>query len=279
MLAPHLVGRLAPPLGEDGGTTRNAFRRVRNPAVLRAIDEALQLRRPGTLRRRTGSSPSVCAFDGAERDSHTGSLEHALSRLPLRDVFRASMTLRGTTRPKLSSFCEPSVACVSTLSTDRFELERPPTTCLAARRGARPRCVRPTSASHCFNYEHPRLVSHQHLFAARAAPLPRQLAPSRKRLVDRAFHDARSASVGPPGFATTACFCRALPFEPNLWHPCRSRAPAFRLVLNAFSSNCLGCALRPSMTIDREPQPGVPSIDRGHPRTRADRYRSREAAS
>lgn len=90
------------------------------------------------------------------------------------------------------------------------------------------RCVRPTLASHCFNYEHPRLVSHQHLFAACAAPLARQLAPSVRRLVDRAFHDARSASVGSPGFATTACFFRALPCEPNLWHSCRFRSSAFR---------------------------------------------------
>jgi len=50
----------------------------------------------------------------------------------------------------------------------------------------------------CFphpDYEHPHLVSYRHLFEARASPLARGLAPTTRRPVDLAFHDAESASV------------------------------------------------------------------------------------
>jgi len=59
--------------------------------------------------------------------------------------------------PKLGPFSEPTVARVSD-TTIFFELVRPPATCLAVRCGARTRCVRPTSASHCFDYEYPCLM-------------------------------------------------------------------------------------------------------------------------
>jgi len=61
-----------------------------------------------------------------------------------------------------------------------------------------PDAYRPTSASHYFDYEHPRLVGSQHLFEARASPLADELAPRARRLGDLAFHDAWSASVGRP---------------------------------------------------------------------------------
>jgi hypothetical protein len=57
-------------------------------------------------------------------------------------------------------------------------LTRPPAPCLATVRGARARCVRPTSASHYFfHYEHSRHIRSQHLFEACASPLLPGLAP------------------------------------------------------------------------------------------------------
>jgi hypothetical protein len=57
-------------------------------------------------------------------------------------------------------------------------LTRPPAACLATVRGARARCVRPTSASHTvFDYEHSRRVRSQHLFEACTSPLRPGLAP------------------------------------------------------------------------------------------------------
>jgi len=50
-------------------------------------------------------------------------------------------------------------------------LARPPASCLATVHGARARCFRPTSASHCFQHEHSRLFRSQHLFEACASPL------------------------------------------------------------------------------------------------------------
>jgi hypothetical protein len=72
---------------------------------------------------------------------------------------------------------------------------------LALRRAAKvdPDAYRPTSASHCFDYEHPRLVGSQHLFEAFTSPLGHGLAPRPRRLGDLAFHDAGSASAGRPG--------------------------------------------------------------------------------
>jgi hypothetical protein len=116
--------------------------------------------------------------------------------------------------PKLSSFSEPTAARVSATTTC-FELVRPPATCLAARCGAQTRCVRPTSASHCFDYEYPYLVSYRHLFEARASPLAGEPALATRRPVDLAFHDARSASAGSSG-SRSAYFLRALLIEPYL---------------------------------------------------------------
>jgi len=50
-------------------------------------------------------------------------------------------------------------------------LTRPPAARLSTVRGARARCVRPTSASHCFDYEHSRHIRSQLLFEACASPL------------------------------------------------------------------------------------------------------------
>jgi hypothetical protein len=57
----------------------------------------------------------------------------------------------------------------------------------------------PTSASHCFVYEHPRLGRSQRLFEACASLSFRGLLPWKGRPGDRAFHDAPSASAGDPG--------------------------------------------------------------------------------
>jgi len=111
--------------------------------------------------------------------------------------------------PKLSPFSEPIAARVSA-TTIRFELVRPPTVCLSAPRGARTRCVRPTSASHCFDYEYPYLVSYRHLSEACASPLADEPALATRRPVNLAFHDARFASAGFVGL-TLGFFLRALP--------------------------------------------------------------------
>jgi len=72
--------------------------------------------------------------------------------------------------PKLSPFSGPTAARVSGTTTC-FELVRPLAACLAAHCRARTRCVRPTSASQRFDYEHPRLVCYRHFFEAYASPL------------------------------------------------------------------------------------------------------------
>jgi len=69
-------------------------------------------------------------------------------------------------------------------------LTRPPAACLSTVRGARARCVRPTSASHCFDYEHSRHIRSQHLFEACASPLRPGLAP-------------RTTEAGGPGGSLT----------------------------------------------------------------------------
>jgi len=78
----------------------------------------------------------------------------------------------------------------------------------------------------CFpllDYEHPRLVSYRHLFEAYASPLAGGLAPTTRRPVDLAFHDAESASAGLSRLAR-GMVTPALPNEPYLWHLCRSRS-------------------------------------------------------
>jgi hypothetical protein len=64
----------------------------------------------------------------------------------------------------------------------------------------------------CFplpDYEHPCLVSYRHLFEACASPVAHGLAPTTRRPVNLAFHDAESASAGSFGFARNVVTLRA----------------------------------------------------------------------
>jgi hypothetical protein len=95
-------------------------------------------------------------------------------------------------------------------------LTRPPAACLATVRGARARCVRPTSASHCFDYEHSRRTT----FPASLRGL--RLAPSPKActLVDGGWGTWRFTTPDPlrrgaPGWSR-GVFFRALPVPPYL---------------------------------------------------------------
>jgi len=76
----------------------------------------------------------------------------------------------------------------------------------------------------CFplpDYEHPRLVRYRRLFEALASLLAPGLAPETKRPMDLAFHDARLASVGSPGFARGIVLPRA-PVRAVPLTPCRA---------------------------------------------------------
>jgi hypothetical protein len=98
-------------------------------------------------------------------------------------------------------------------------LTRPPAACLATVRGARARCVRPTSASHYFRLRAlaPRSFPAS-LRGLRLAPPPTGLHPGRRRLGDLAFHDARSASAGGLGLVAR----RVLPRTPDSTVPLTS---------------------------------------------------------
>jgi len=99
---------------EDGGTTQDAFRRAESPASLRLIDVALQPHRPGTLRRRTGSSLRTAPLTA-----------RGATRAPIRSgtrlyayLCRASSTrelpAHSRPHPKPGPFSGPSAVCAST---------------------------------------------------------------------------------------------------------------------------------------------------------------------
>jgi len=175
--------------------------------------------------------------------------------------------------PKPSSFSEPTAARVSA-TTIRFELVRPPTVCLSALRGARTRCVRPTSASHCFDYEYPYLVSYRHLFEACASPLADEHALATRRPVNLAFHDARFASAGFVGLPL-GLFLRALPKRAVPLTPPSLPTLPFPAFAEAFNPDRQGRFYRHSVKMRRFSRPEVPSIVRGHSRACVNRCRSR----
>jgi len=138
-----------------------------------------------------------------------------------------------------------------------------------------PDAYRPTSASHCFDYEHPRLIGFQHLFEACASPMGDGLAPTPRRLEDSAFHDAQSASAGHRGW-------REVFYSTRFQVSRASDTPvASPLTVTALSHEWgfLGPP-RPCCRPLREDEgqllrSEVPSIDKRHPRACASRYRSR----
>jgi len=139
-------------------------------------------------------------FDGAKCHSHTVSLRRVLVHASLRSLLPVGFPHELLTPPEADPFSESTPARVSA-ATVCFELAGPPVARLATCHGAPARCVRPTSASHCLDYEHPCLVSYRHLFEACAPPVIAELALGTQRPVNLAFHDARSASVGFVGLA------------------------------------------------------------------------------
>jgi len=163
-------------------------------------DEAFQPRRPGALRRQTGSNrcPARVTARSAIRTPIRSSacLYTRFCGASLPRAFPARLRLR----PRSSSFSEPTTHRVSGEAA-HLELARP--SCgLPCGSPRRTNAMRTTDF--CFplpDYEYPRLVSYRRLFEACASPLANGLAPATRRPVDLAFHDAGPASVGPPGLA------------------------------------------------------------------------------
>jgi hypothetical protein len=160
---------------------RNDSRRLpsyRPPCLPPQIHAAFQPRRPDASRRRT----EPCAMPSLLRSSMT--LAHRCARAlafvpaPLRRQPRAS---RHGASPPLAAHLWWEMGCRPPRQRNGAVCEWlvcPPADCLAAGRGARTRCVRPTSASQCFDCEHPCLVSlPAALRGLRLAPSPEGLRP------------------------------------------------------------------------------------------------------
>jgi len=161
-------------------------------------------------------------------------------------------------------------------TTDCFELERPPTACLAARCGARP-TMRTTDF--CFP-----------LLRLRA-PAPRQLPASLRdlRLALGARACTRDQETGGPGVSrrpirfggparvgndgvNSSVCARSNRTSDTPVAP----APPRRTFVRRLGPGRRGRARRSSVKIERAPRPRVPSIDEGHSRACANRCRSRK---
>jgi len=140
------------------------------------IPAAFQPRAPDASRRRTESFVVLSLL----RSSTT--LVHRFARTPVLRGASAARTsrlaARGSTAPRGPSRVEMSVCLprqrIEQFATGWLALLR---TALRRRAEHEPRYVRPTSASHCFDYEHSRRIRSQHLFEACASPLRPGLAP------------------------------------------------------------------------------------------------------
>jgi len=89
-----------------------------------------------------------------------------------------------------------------------------------APRSIDPDAYRPTSASHCFDYEHPRLIGSRHLFEAFASPLGHAFCAQTHETGGPGVSRRPIRFGGSPGLVR-GVFFRALPNDPCLWHPCR----------------------------------------------------------
>jgi hypothetical protein len=155
------------------------------PKTPSAVSRSLQACAP-SKRHYSHVDPASCDA-GQDRVTYSTRLTaRSTTRIPFRSDARLYARLCGACsprvfpaelllRPKPGPFSGPTVARVSG-TTAHFELARPPAVCLAARHGGRTRYVRPTSATHCLDYEHPRIVSYRHLFEACASPFAAELA-------------------------------------------------------------------------------------------------------
>jgi hypothetical protein len=184
---PSPRGGANPPVREDGGTTQDAFCRI---AVLRACAH-----QPGI--------PSV--------------LTQCLAAPDKVDRFSLRLTALSTTCTPVRSgkclytrLCSASASRVSprgfSPARSRAPFQGSPPPAPAVRwilratspscgspcgcHGARQRCVRPTSASHCFDYEYPTLRALPASLRGLRLAHDLELAPVAKRPVGLAFHDA-----------------------------------------------------------------------------------------
>lgn len=135
------------------------------------------------------------------------------------------------------------------------------------------RCVRPTSASHCFDYEHPRFVSYRHLFEACASPLTNELAfLAARRPVDRPFSRRPIRFGGPARVGARHCVA---PCAPRRTRPLTPLSLPYRRP-SAFARGgpvqVAKTAFDPYLREEEQaPQPEAPSIVRGHSRACANR--------
>jgi len=192
--APSVVSTRLPASADPRGVSATHTRRLAAPdrAIRHAVPVTFGRDACAPFRSDTGPTRHLCGVHLAPCDAWP----HRLS-LPTRS--------RGGRLPSVSA---DRAVC------DR--LTRPPAACLATVRGARARCVRPTSASHCFDYEHSRRTT----FPASLRGL--RLAPSPKActLVDGGWGTWRFTTPDPlrrgaPGWSR-GVFFRALPVPPYL---------------------------------------------------------------
>jgi len=230
---------------EDGGTTRGAFHRAEPSACLRRSTRRFSHAHPTP--RGAGQNQSSClpCYVRARRLRTVSLGRRALTH----HLCGESPAPCGTRLHRPSLPVRIGDGLLPSAPADRAVcdgLARPPAARLAAVRGARTRCVRPTSASHCFDYEYSRRVRSQHLFEACASPLPPELAPWKmetggpggserpirfggrsrvgaRRLVSRAPDTYRTSDIPVAGpWPRLACATRD---PPDRSRPCFAGAP------------------------------------------------------
>jgi hypothetical protein len=204
--------------------------------------------------------------------------------LPNTSAARTSrLAVRGSAAPRGFSGLERSV--YPPRSADRAAcdgLARPPAPRLATVRGARARCVRPTSASHCFDYEHSRRVRSQHLFETCVSPLrPRACALEDGDWGTQRFTTPDSLRRAASG-SHAALFFRALP-RPTVplapLSPPRGSRSLTRSVRSAESAKTVLCRRSVKIRLPRRSRmPSIASPPR-HARAHPPRKRSREVSA
>jgi len=189
----------------------------------------------------------LCAFGPSPR----GALPRALLAAPLR----------------MKRSCRPPRQRIEAV---RERLARPPAAYLATGRGARARCVRPTSASQCFDYEYPCLVSlPASLRGSRLAPSPEACAADDGDRGTWRFKPPDPLRWIDPGWRAACCSARSRD-DRTLWHPCREPACPDALAREEPCESAEAVLRERSVKIRPLRRPGMPSID-SSPRACADR--------
>jgi len=295
----HRMTRIVPPSPRFRGAISSVARRWRNDSrrlpscrilcLPPQIHTAFQPRTPDASRRRTESLVVPSLLRSSATPAHRFARVPGVAPAPLR---RAPGALRhlASTAPRRSSGL--GMSRLPSVSADRAAcdgLTRPPAACLATVRGARARCIRPTSASHSLSTTSTRAAfvpSTSSKLALR--PFVLGLHPGRRRLGDLTVQDVRSASAGDLGFSFARRFFRALPTPPYLWHPCRlpvALAPLARSANPPSQPRPWLQAVRedpPATTIQDafHRQPPAPCAGRTHSRKRSrEGFRCDEGAS